>query len=70
MNSTGDGMLHVAAMLGHVEICEYFLSLGADPDSPNFYGRTALHKAIEANQLATSRVCCFLAQFFGSLAFW
>ena len=54
-------MLHMTGILGLVEISEYLLTMGADPDRLNSFGRSPLHKSIEANQLSTSRV--FLTDF-------
>lgn len=52
----GDTILHLAASLGQLELCEYLLENGAQIDVPNQRGRTPLHRAIENSQMLTARV--------------
>ncbi len=37
--------LHTSAQLGNKDMCRILLTAGANPDTPDFLGETALHKA-------------------------
>lgn len=37
--------LHTSALLGNKEMCGILVDAGANPDTPDFLGETALHKA-------------------------
>ena len=52
----GDTILHLAASLGHLQLCQYLLENGAQIDVLNQRGRTPLHRAIESSQMLTARV--------------
>lgn len=56
LNQDGNTALHYAAANGHLEILEFILQNGADPNARNSSGNTPLHWACFCNQLECVRV--------------
>ena len=48
--------LHVASFMGHLEIVNFLLQRGCDPNAPTVRGETSLHLATRGNQTAVMKV--------------
>jgi lysophospholipase len=48
--------LHVSAAIGNVEVCDYLLSRGADPNAVDVHGHTPIKDAVAAGHLNVSRI--------------
>lgn len=52
----GNTGLHAAAAMNHVAVVKYLLGKGANPNSQNYNGYTALHWAIENNAIDVAKL--------------
>ncbi len=48
--------LHIAALNGHEQMVDFFLRMGASPESKNHMGRMPLHVAVSHNQVKVAEI--------------